>query len=304
MFTTFVVQPIFNLLVLIYALIPGHNFGLAIILFTILIRILMLPLIRKQLHHAKAIRQLQPELKKIKLSTKGDRQKQSQMTMELYKERQINPFASLGVVLVQIPILIGLYYAVKRIVENPQQIVDFSYSFISNISWLKTLATDINMFDETLLGVIDLTRKAVGEGGVYWPAMLLVIGSAGAQFLQSRQLMPKSEDARPLKKILSEAGKGKTADQTEVNAAVGRATLYLIPGFVFIISLNFPSALPLYWFTGSTIAFLQQRRILKEDVSEAEAVAAVSEPDPVTKKQKAKARKNAKNSRSKGRRKK
>ena len=60
MFTTFIVQPIFNLLVLIYALLPGHNFGLAIIIFTIIIRLLMWPLVKKQLHHAKAIRELGP----------------------------------------------------------------------------------------------------------------------------------------------------------------------------------------------------------------------------------------------------
>lgn len=270
MFTTLIVQPIFNLLVLIYALIPGHNFGLAIILFTILIRILMWPLVRKQLHHARAIRELQPELKKIKQKAKGDRQKQSQLTMELYKERQINPFASLGVILVQIPILIGLYYAVKRIVDDPEQIVKFSYPFIGDLSWLQTLAADIGRFDETLFGVVDLTRRAVSEGGIYWPAMALVLGSAVAQFFQSRQLMPKSEDARSLRKILKDAGAGKAADQSEVNAAVGRSTLYLIPGFVFIISLNFPAALPLYWFTGSAFAFWQQRRILREDLNEME----------------------------------
>ena len=66
MFTTFIVQPIFNLLVFIYALIPGHNFGLAIILFTVVVRLLMWPLVKKQLHQAKAMRKLQPELKKIK----------------------------------------------------------------------------------------------------------------------------------------------------------------------------------------------------------------------------------------------
>src|SRR3970040_2290353 len=120
MFTTIIVQPIFNLLVLIYALIPGHNFGLAIIIFTIIIRLLLWPLVKKQLHHAKAIRKLQPELKKIKASAKGDRRKESQMVMELYKERQINPFASLGIVLVQIPILIGLYLGLKKIIDNPQ----------------------------------------------------------------------------------------------------------------------------------------------------------------------------------------
>src|SRR3990167_7302270 len=98
MFTTLITQPLFNLLVLIYALIPGHNFGLAIILFTVLIRILMWPLVKKQLHHAKAMRELQPELKKIKQATKGDRQKESILVMQLYKERQINHFSSLGLV--------------------------------------------------------------------------------------------------------------------------------------------------------------------------------------------------------------
>ena len=71
MFTNLVVQPIFNLLVFIYALLPGHNFGFAIIIFTIVVRLLMWPLVKKQLHHAKAMRELQPELKRIKKESKG-----------------------------------------------------------------------------------------------------------------------------------------------------------------------------------------------------------------------------------------
>src|SRR5213592_1790351 len=118
MFTTLIVQPIFNLLVLIYALLPGHNFGVAIIIFTVMIRLLMWPLVKKQLHHAKAIRELQPELKKIKAATKGNRQKESKLTMELYKERQINPAATLGIVLAQAPILIGLYLGLQKLIKN------------------------------------------------------------------------------------------------------------------------------------------------------------------------------------------
>src|SRR5687767_5623927 len=102
MFTTLIVQPIFNLLVLIYALLPGHNFGLAIILFTIVIRLLMWPLVKKQLHHAKAMRELQPEMKRIKQAAKGNRQQESMMIMELYKERQVNPFSSIGLIIIQI----------------------------------------------------------------------------------------------------------------------------------------------------------------------------------------------------------
>jgi len=273
MFTTLVVQPIFNLLVLIYAVIPGHNFGVAIILFTILVRLLMWPLVKKQLHHAKAMRKLQPELKKIKQAAGGDRQKESKLVMELYKEREINPFASLGLVLVQLPIFLGLYLGIKRLVDNPQQIIDFSYSFIHDLSWMQTLAQDIHRFDESLFGLVNLGQKAVGDNGIYWPAMLIVIVGAATQYYQSKQLMPQSKDARSLRSILKEAGQGKSADQQEVGVAMGRWMLYLIPGFVFIFGLNFPAALPLYWLTNSLVAVIQQGRVLKEDETEALALA-------------------------------
>jgi YidC/Oxa1 family membrane protein insertase len=270
MFTTLIVQPIFNLLVLIYALIPSHNFGLAIILFTIIVRLLMWPLVKKQLHHARAMRELQPELKKIKAAAKGDRQKESQLTMELYKEKEINPFASLGIILVQIPIFISLYGGLNRILHDPHQIISFSYPTLHNLSWLHALSQDIHKFDGTLFGVIDLTKPALGKNGLYWPAMIIVIASALTQYLQSKQLMPKSEDSRSLRQILSEAGKGKNADQSEVQAAVGSSTLFVIPLVVFFVSLGLAAALPLYWFVSSTVAYFQQARILREDATEAD----------------------------------
>ena len=269
MFTTIIVQPIFNLLVLIYALLPGHNFGLAIIIFTIVIRLLMWPLVRKQLHHAKAIRTLAPEIKKIKQQAAGDKQKERTMTMELYKEREVNPLASLGIIAVQAVIFIGLYLGLAKLVKDSQQIIDLSYSFLHNLPWMQTLQQDISQFDATLFGVIDLHKQALSSAGIYLPAMLLAVGSAVAQYFQGRQLIPKSEDARGLRQILKDAGRGKQTDQSEVNAAVGRSTLYLLPAFVFVISLNFAAALPLYWLTGSLVAIWQQGRILKEDVDEA-----------------------------------
>src|SRR3546814_9595492 len=94
MFDTLIVQPIFNVLVVIYALIPGHNFGLAIIIFTIFARLAMWPLVKKQLHQSKAMRALQPELTKIKKAAKGNKKQESMMMMELYRERGINPLRS------------------------------------------------------------------------------------------------------------------------------------------------------------------------------------------------------------------
>jgi YidC/Oxa1 family membrane protein insertase len=273
MFTTFIAQPIFNVLVAIYALIPGHNFGLAIILFTILIRLLLWPLVRRQLHQTKMMRKLQPELKKIKQKAKGDRTKESQMTMELYKERGVNPFGTIGMVIIQLPILIALYSGLNRVVKDPHQMVDFAYPFLQHLSWMEHLAHNIHAFDGSLFGIVDLTRSALGEHGTYWPAMIIVVASAIVQFYQGKQLMPVDKDARKLRDILKAAGEGKQADQSEVNAAIGRSTRYLLPAMVFLFTVHLASALSLYWLVGGIVAFIQQSRVLREDETELEALA-------------------------------
>jgi YidC/Oxa1 family membrane protein insertase len=273
-FTALIVKPIFNLIVLIYGLIPGHNFGLAIILFTILVRLLMWPLVKKQLHQTKAIRSLQPEIKRIKAASKGNRQQESMMMMELYKEKGINPFASFGLILVQLPIFIGLYSGLKRLVDNPQVIYDFSYGFVRNLSWIKELGSDITKFDSTLFGVVDLTRAAIEKGGnIYWPAMIIVVASAVMQYYQSKQLLPNDKESRGLRRILKEASEGKQADQSEVNAAVGRSTRYIIPVMIFLVTVNIASALSLYWLVSGIVAFWQQSRVLNSDETEMEQVA-------------------------------
>lgn len=283
MFTTLIVQPIFNLLVFICAILPGHNFGLAIILFTILIRLLMLPLIRKQLRNAKAMREMQPELKRIKKAANGDRQRESLMMMELYKERGISPLGSLGTMLLQLPILIGLYSGIHRIIVDPNNVVSFAYPFLQHFGWLKELAVDIGKFDQTLLGAVDLTRSALEKGGgIYWPAMLLVIGSAVTQYYQSKQLMPTDKNARKLRDILKDAGQGEKADQSEVNAAVGRSTRIFIPAIIFLITVNIASALSLYWFVSGIVAMIQQSRILREDEIDLEKQADKKSPGTKT----------------------
>jgi YidC/Oxa1 family membrane protein insertase len=273
MFTTFIAQPIFNLLVFIYAILPGHNFGLAIILFTILIRLLLWPLVKKQLHQTKVMRKLQPELKRIKKETKGDRQKESAMTMELYKEHGFNPFGSIGILLLQLPILIALYSGLNKVVHDPHQLVNFAYPFLQDFSWMKHLATNIHAFDGSLFSVVDLTRPALGKGGIYWPAMLLVLGSATIQYFQSSQLLPQNKDGRKLRDILRDAGEGRQADQSEVNAAIGRSTKFLLPAMIFLFTVNLASALSLYWLVGGLVAFIQQSIVLREDETEMEAIA-------------------------------
>jgi YidC/Oxa1 family membrane protein insertase len=176
MFTTFIVQPIFNVLTLIYALLPGHNFGLAIILFTIVARIALYPMLKKQLRHTKAMRELQPEIKQIKAKTKGNKQQESLMMMELYKEREIKPLAFMGLMVLQIVIFFALFAGLNRVVNDPQQLYDFSYPFIQNLSSMQEINNGTATVDNTLFGFVDLTRAAVAsETGFYFPAFLLCL---------------------------------------------------------------------------------------------------------------------------------
>ena len=284
LFTILIIQPIFNVLVLIYAILPGHNFGLAVILFTILARLALWPLVKKQLHHTRIMQQLQPELKKIKKAAKGDKQKESRMVMEMYKERGINPFASIGLILAQFPILFALWRGLLRIAKDPQQIISFSYSWTHHLSWMKQLGSNIHRFDDSLFGVVNLTDKAFSHGKVYWPAILIAAASAVAQYYQSRQLLPKNKDSRSLRDILGGAGKGQAADQQEVNAAAQQTMIIFVPALVFLAALQFPAALPLYWLVNSSVAWFQQSRILNRDVQEMEVEA--EEPEPATPKKK------------------
>jgi YidC/Oxa1 family membrane protein insertase len=270
-FTTLIVQPIFNLLVLIYSLLPGHNFGLAIIIFTIVVRLLMWPLVKKQLHQVKVMRDVQPELKRIKKAANGNRQQESLMMMELYKERGISPFGSIGLLILQIPILIGLYSGLQKVLHDPHELVSFAYPALQHLPWLQTLAQDIHRFDATLFGIVDLTRSALGPQGFYLPAMLIVVASAVVQYYQSKQLAPDSKDARSLRSILKDAGKGKQADQSELNASTARSMRYLLPAMIFIFTVNIASALALYWLVSGVVALIQQTMVLRGDTEEMEA---------------------------------
>ncbi len=266
MFTTLIVQPIFNVLSAIYALIPGHDFGVAIILFTVVARIALYPMLKKQLKNTKAMRELQPELKKIKEAAKGNKQQESIMMMELYKEKEIKPLSQIGLMVLQIIVFLALFSGLRGVVNDSSKIVSFSYPVVQNTSWMKEVSADITKFDEHLLGSIDLNRAAVEQGKpLYIPALLLVMGSAIIQFLQIKQTMPQDKNARKLKEILRDANSGKQADSSEINAAMTRNMAYFMPALIFVLTIGFPAALSLYWFVGGLIAFTQQKRLLEQD---------------------------------------
>jgi YidC/Oxa1 family membrane protein insertase len=276
LFDIVVVQPIFNLLILIYSVIPGADFGIAIIILTIIIRFLMWPLVKKQLHQTKAMRKLQPELKRIKVKAKGNRQLEGMQMMELYKKHGINPFRSIGILLIQLPIFIALYQVIRIFTLHRDEIGKFTYGFLENIPIIQNLIANPATFNEKLLGFINLTEHAISSNGINIVLIALAAIAAATQFIVSRQTMPHEDSGKRLRDILAEAGEGKQPDQGEMNAVMMRKMMKFLPIMMFFIMINLPAALALYYTVSNILAALQQHYILKKDESEMEVIA--SEP--------------------------
>ena len=257
----------------IYAVIPGGDFGVSVVIFTILIRLLLWPLVKKQLHQTKAIRKMQPELKKLREKYKDNKQAQGLAMMELYKKHNISPFGSIGILLIQLPILIGIYRVVQIFVLNRDELGRFTYGFMENLPVVKELIANPENFNQNFLGLIDLTQHAISENGFSIGLVILALIAAGLQYFLSKQMSPNEDSKKRLRDVLSEAGQGKEADQAEVNAIVMRKMMKFMPVMLFFIMISLPGALALYLATSNAVAYVQNKMILGKDVAEMEEVA-------------------------------
>lgn len=257
----------------IYAVIPGGDFGVSVVIFTILIRLLLWPLVKKQLHQTKAIRKMQPELKKLREKYKDNKQAQGLAMMELYKKHNISPFGSIGILLIQLPILIGIYRVVQIFVLNRDELGRFTYGFMENLPVVKELIANPENFNQNFLGLIDLTQHAISENGFAIGLVILALIAAGLQYFLSKQMSPNEDSKKRLRDVLSEAGQGKEADQAEVNAIVMRKMMKFMPVMLFFIMISLPGALALYLATSNAVAYIQNKMILGKDVAEMEEVA-------------------------------
>lgn len=272
-FEVLIVQPLFNLLMLLYSIIPGGDFGVTIILFTILLRFAMYPLVKRQLHQTKAMRKLQPELEAIKRRTKGNRQQQGVEMMELYKRHDVSPFRSVGILIIQVPIFIALYLVIRIFTLDRGQLSHWTYGFLQNIGPIKHIIEHPSAFNEKLLGIVDLTQHAFSNTGVDFILVALAVVAAIGQFYQSKQTLPQSSSQRKLRDILKDAANGTEADQSDINNAIMGKMIYLLPVFMLFVMLSLPGAIALYYATTTIVAVIQQSIILREDEEELEEIA-------------------------------
>lgn len=274
-FELFIVQPIFNLLLAIYSFvntIPYAGFGLSIIIFTIIIRFLLWPLVVRQLHQVKAMRKLQPELARIKKATKGNRQLESMQMLELYKEHGVKPFRSILMLLIQLPIFIALFQVIQIFTSHRDAIASFTYGFMHQLEPVSQLIANPDSFNKMFLGFVDLTQPAIANGSINIFLVLLALLAAYTQYVISKQTAPQTSNKR-LRDVLAEAGEGKQPDQAELNAVMMNKMIKFLPIMMFFIMMSLPGALALYYVTSNIFAAIQQHYLLKRDAEEMDKLA-------------------------------
>lgn len=241
-------QPLINILFLLYVFVPGHDFGIAVILLTVFIRLLLWPLMHKQLHSQRKLTAIQADVKKINEKYKGKPQEQQKALMELYREKEVNPGSSCLLSLAQMPILFALFYVFRDFgtdtyinMANGGGLIGDIYSFIQNLPAVQSFVAANPTVNTTFLGLVNLAK----------PSIPLAITAGVLQFVQTKMLTPKN----------------KTKDMA--TALTSQMTL-IMPVMIMIFAFNLPAVLPFYWALTTVFAIIQQRIVMKGEVEEME----------------------------------
>lgn len=239
-FNIILYQPLLNALVLLYLYLPGHDFGIAVIVLTVLIKLLFYPLGVKSIKSQKALSTIQPKIKEIQEKYKDDKEKQTKEMMALYKQEKINPFSGCLPILIQLPVLIALYRVFWKGLQIDQT-SSFLYKFVPPLESINT----------SFLGIIDLSQSASimieNTRHYLWLNIILIALVGIAQFIQIKMTAPKT----------------KPGKDSSFSGQMQKQMQYFMPGFIILILFNLPSALALYFLTTTLFTIIQQYVILR-----------------------------------------
>ena len=218
--------PLFNALIWLYNTITFQDLGIAIIILTILIRLIFYPLSQKAIRSQKAMAELQPKIKEIQKKYKN-KEEQARHMMALYQKHQINPMAGCLPILIQLPILLALYRVFFTGLD-PEKLNGL-YSFISQPESLNLM----------FLGMINLSQRSI----------VLAVLAGFLQFIQSKMIMPK---------IAAKSGQGLKIANMDFSSLMSQQMTYFMPLITVFIAWNLPAALPLYWVVITLFGIIQQ----------------------------------------------
>lgn len=232
--------PLYNLLVFLTTIIPGGDLGLAIITLTILVKLVIFPLYTKSVRTQIKMKSIEPKIKEIKEKFKNNLPEQSRLTMELYRQEKINPFSTIIVLLIQIPIIICLYYVFQSSFNLHRDLI---YSFITAPVQLNT----------NFLGWFNLTANK---------NIVLAILTGLSQYIQTRLTLPsKSQETR---------NKPAETFKDDLARSMDMQMRYFMPLLTAIIAFTLPSAIALYWVTSNSFSAIYEFFVIKKIKKEAE----------------------------------
>jgi len=224
----------FNLLVWLYDVLPGHDIGVAIIVLTFLLKLALAPFSQKTLHSQRAMQGLQPKIAQLKEKFKDDKEGQAKAMMELYKQEKVNPLSSCLPLLIQLPILIVLYRVLRDGLGSAH--LDVLYAFVPNPGTIGHL----------FVGLLDLSA----------PSLILAIIAGIMQFVQVKML-PRQ---KPPSQVAGQPG----AKDEEMAVAMNRSMMYMMPVMTVLIGAKLPGGLALYWVVSNLFSIGQQWLVFKK----------------------------------------
>jgi YidC/Oxa1 family membrane protein insertase len=240
MFQTLFYQPVLNLLIFLYNIVPGNDLGIAIILLTIVIKAILYPLARKAIESQKAMQELQPKLAELKKKYANDKEKMSREMMELYKNNKVNPFSSCLPLLIQMPFLFAVFRVFRD--ELSHSSLDLIYPFIHNPEQIKTLG----------FGFLNLSQS----GNLY---LAILVGVA--QFWQGKMMIAKRPEVHT-----------KGSRDEDMAAIMNKQMTYMMPLMIAFFSYSFPAGLALYWLTNTLLTGFQQLVVFRKAKKETKII--------------------------------
>jgi YidC/Oxa1 family membrane protein insertase len=240
------VKPFYNLLILMITITPGHSLGLGIIFLTILVRLILLVPSNQAMRSQKQMTEIQPRLEALRDKYKNDQQKLAMETMKVWKEANVNPLGSCLPLLIQLPILIALFYVISGGVDATTKIN--LYNFFANF--------DYDSLDTILLSILPLTERNV-------LVLPLIVGLL--QFVQM-QMTFKKPTTNPAT---------KNAQPGMPDFAVAQNMMkYILPAMIAVFTASVPAGVGLYWGVSTLFAIGQQFVInrSKKEISDAQVI--------------------------------
>ena len=231
-FTAVFYQPLYNGLIFLFTVLPWADAGFVVIIFTIVIKLILFPLSIKATRAQMEMKEIEGELKDIKEKYKDNKELQTQKTMELYKEKNINPFASLLVLIIQLPIIIALY---RVFLHSGLPKIDMTmlYHYVA-------IPAQVSM---QFLWIHDISSRSI----------VLAVLAGISTYFQVKYSIP----------VDVATDKSKKTPQEDMMRMFQTQMKYFFPILVFFISWSISAAVSLYWVTSNVFSVVQEMYMRK-----------------------------------------